>query len=762
MTNSKLTYNVLRFRRFSRKGFAAFVSMHKVVTIGHLSGRITDLQVLKSGRAFLLGNARLMQRLTMSAEDWEKDDALSLTPALTESMMVAATRVEVAAAVSLEVLNNCLICHRSDIVATMAFFYSYIMKKKCIFFALIGLSIVAYGQDTLNHRKTIREVTVTQARPSADVEHLHVVQVIDAERIASIPAHTVGELLEQLPGIDLRNRGVDGTQADLSMRGGTFDQVLVLLNGVNITDPHTGHYNMDLPIDLSLVDRIEMLQGTALSSFGLSAFCGAINIVTGSGDSPQATVGLAGGSYATAKLYAGGQKRVGQWMLSGAGSLNRSDGYIRNTDYGYGNIFLQARQKAANGDGWNIQMGLQHKNYGANGFYSLTYKDQYEQTRTLLASVSRSRHLGNFLLDYSAFGRWHYDCFQLFRDCTPDIPSWYHGHNYHISDVEGANAKIALPWAWGRTTAGIEVRHEHINSNVLGDATGDSLPVPFAPEGTYFLYEKGRTNVNYFVEHQMVGARYSVAAGLSGNHNTMFGNGACFSVVGTYQLSPQFQLFGSVGRSLRLPTFTDLYYHSVNQMANPDLKPEESLNGELSLHWNRGPWYARTTVYCRQGKNVIDWIRMNEETVWRSANHTKVDALGTELQLGYRGKGFLQRAEMGFAYCLLSKEAGDFKSEYALDYLRNKLSAQVSVAPVRKWTIDLAFSHQQRKGLYQNAMGEMERYKAVWLLDARMGYQIRWAKIYLEGRNLLNQTYFDYGGLMQPGAHCLAGIECRF
>lgn len=122
MTNSKLTYNVLRFRRFSRKGFAAFVSMHKVVTIGHLSGRITDLQVLKSGRAFLLGNARLMQRLTMVEEDWEKDDAVSLTPALTESMMVAATRVEVAAAVCLDVLNNCLICHRSDIVATMAFF----------------------------------------------------------------------------------------------------------------------------------------------------------------------------------------------------------------------------------------------------------------------------------------------------------------------------------------------------------------------------------------------------------------------------------------------------------------------------------------------------------------------------------------------------------------------------------------------------------------------------------------------------------------
>lgn len=635
------------------------------------------------------------------------------------------------------------------------------MKKQILILFALALSHVVAAQDTLQ-RSTMKEVSITAAKPSDDLAHLHVVRVVTKEAIGAMPVHTVADLLEQLPGVDLRSRGTDGTQADLAMRGGTFDQVLVLLNGVNITDPHTGHYNMDLPVDLAMVDRIEVLQGTALSNFGLSAFCGAINIVTGEGNRPATKIGLSGGSFATWKGFAGTTQQVGGWRLTASASANSSEGYMHNTDYGYGNLFLQARHLNGRGDSWNLQLGGQLKNYGANAFYSLAYKEQYEKTRTLLASATRERHLGNWRIDYAAFARWHYDCFELFRDGTPAIPAWYKGHNYHISNVEGGHAKASLPWSLGRTTAGVEVRNEHISSNVLGDLTGDSLPVPFTSEQAFFLYAKNRTNINYFVEHNLYRESWSASIGLSGNHNTIFGDGFCYSANGNWRLGHGLQFFGSAGRSLRLPTFTDLYYHSATQQANPDLKPETSLNGELSLHWDNDHLSARLTGYYRHGTNVIDWIRRHNESVWRSANHTEVDALGVESEIAYRSAGIVRRAELAFSYCALDKEAGDYQSEYALDYLRNKLSLNLSLRPLKRLSVDILCSHQQRKGSYADLDGNLCCYDPVVLLNAKIGYDWRLLTLYVEGANLLGSTYFDYGGILQPGTSAMAGMTITF
>lgn len=633
-------------------------------------------------------------------------------------------------------------------------------KKTFCFLLLVGIMTAAVAQknDTTLRAHTISAVTVTDAKPSPDLERLHVVKVIDASEICQLPVSTIADLLEQLPGVDLRTRGDDGVQTDLSMRGGTFDQVLVLLNGVNITDPQTGHHNMDLPIDLAMVERVEMLQGTALDHFGLSAFCGAINIVTGQSDTNYFRAGVLVGSFGRSKSYFGTHRNVGPWALTGALSYSASDGYRSNTDYSYGNLFLQAVRTNAAGDTWALQLGGQLKGFGANAFYSQTYPDQYEATKTLLASAIRTRHWNNFQLEYALFGRLHYDRFELFREGVATPASWYKGHNYHLTDVTGANAKGTYVWRYGKTSAGMELRHEHILSNVLGNRLQNAIDVPFTNTDAKFLYAKDRLNLNYFAEHNIYGERLSASVGISGNTNSMFGNDYCFSGNATYRISSALQAFVNVGRSLRLPTFTDLYYHSATEIANPDLKPEESVTSEVSLHYNRGHWYAQGNVYYRQGHNVIDWIKMPGEAQWHSANHTEVDALGTELDLKYTSKNWLRKVELGYAYCQLNKEADGYLSAYALDYLRHKVSLGMSLGITRRLSFDGLLSWQSREGSYMNSVGELTHYQPVSLMSARLNYEFKYCKFYVEGTNLLNKEYYDYGGVPQPGIMFAAGI----
>ena len=127
----------------------------------------------------------------------------------------------------------------------------------------------------------LRKIEVVKNQPGIASESLRIVTTLTRNDIANLPVRSINELLDYVPGIDVRSRGTNGVQADITMRGGTFDQVIILLNGINITDPQTGHQNLDLPVDISVIDRIEVLQGTALNVFGLSAFSGAINIITG-------------------------------------------------------------------------------------------------------------------------------------------------------------------------------------------------------------------------------------------------------------------------------------------------------------------------------------------------------------------------------------------------------------------------------------------------------------------------------------------------
>ena len=126
-----------------------------------------------------------------------------------------------------------------------------------------------------------------------------VVNVVDKRQIEALKPQSINELLDIVSGVDLQTRGKHGVQADISLRGGNFDQTAVLLNGINITNPHTGHYSMDIPVNISDIEHIEILSGPSSLAYGAGAFSGAVNIITKKGSQASAIFRLRLSDYST-------------------------------------------------------------------------------------------------------------------------------------------------------------------------------------------------------------------------------------------------------------------------------------------------------------------------------------------------------------------------------------------------------------------------------------------------------------------------------
>ncbi len=610
--------------------------------------------------------------------------------------------------------------------------------------------------------QNLDEVQITAVKRQVASNALHVVATVSAEQLQSFPVTTLPELLDYLPGIDIRTRGANGAQADISMRGGTFDQVLILLNGVNITDAQTGHANLDIPIDFSAIERIEILRGTSVCQFGLSAFSGAINIVTNA--TPQRTVRAAvhGGDFGFFAPKIDFRYAKDDWHVEASVDYNQSTGYTDNTDYKYGNAYLSATCNDSFTGTWQMQLGGQLKNFGSNSFYSLKYPDQFEATKTLLGSLLWQKRLNVVSLEASLFYRGHYDRFELFREGKTEAPAWYTGHNYHCTDMSGANLKASFPYRIGRTSFGAELRDEHIFSNVLGDDLETARRVPFAADSVQFTKAKNRLNVNYFAEQMFSVGNFVAAVGISGNYNTMFRHNFAFTANASYHFAADGEVFANVSRALRLPTFTDLYYQSATQIANPNLKPEESLTSEIGVRWAGHGFRTSLNAYYRVGKNLIDWVKTPDEERWRSVNHTRVDAFGGEVSLAYSHGYWLKNLESNYAYCQLSKDAGELMSKYALDYLRHKFTVNFAHGIYKGFGASWQFTFQQREGTYTDVDGAVQRYTPAYLLDGRIFWQNQKLNIFLEGSNLIGQKYYDYGGIVQPGRWIKAGISVKF
>lgn len=585
--------------------------------------------------------------------------------------------------------------------------------------------------------RELNEVEVRVERLAVSGNAYRLVSTLTAEDVQLLPVKTVADLLQYIPGIDVRQRGASGVQMDPSIRGGSAKQVKVLLNGIDMTDPQTEHYTMDIPIDAPVIERIEVLQGT---NYAIDAFSGAINIVTKSIDrytdriqSTDITAQMTAGEYGLVNPGVVIESKVERQkskdiLVKGAVSYNRSDGYAQNTDYQIVNAFVQTGYK-----GLDIQAGAQMKDAGANCFYTTKYPEQFDATRMAFGSVSyRHRWQSGWAINANAYYRTHYDRYELFRG-TPLNRHWTHTGGAHI---EGS-------WSneWSKTMVGVEIRDEFIRSSNMG------------------LHN--RVQVRYFAEQRFYWRGLSATIGGAGIWNSQFGHDWSVGANIGYEPVQGLHLFANVNRAIRVPTFTDLYYASATQQADPLTKPEKAIQVELSAQYSKGHWYASAAGYYRWGKDIIDWVKDPDPAVviWRSTNNSSVNAAGAEVTIGVQGFAWIQRVELSYAFCDVQADAGGMMSMYVLDYLRHKATLRIEHTIYKGFGASWALSFRKREGVYTSLEGTIESYRPVWLLDGSVYWRNTFLKVSVDAKNMADQLYYDFSGVVQPRHWVSASVQ---
>lgn len=559
------------------------------------------------------------------------------------------------------------------------------------------------------------------------------VELITQKEIQNTPARSVAELLSFTAGIDIRQRGVHGIQADISIRGSSFDQVLVLVNGIKLNDPQTGHHNLNLPVDLEQVERIEVLKGPGARIFGQNAFAGAINIITKKPSQNTLRAGLQGGDF-------------GLWgaMLSGALAGTRSshylslthqqsDGYKYNTDYRLTQAFYQS----------HVSMGLHQlewmagmtlRDFGANGFYaSPAFKDQYEAIQTSLGAITWTYTPSpSLVLKTRAFWRRNRDEYLFVRN-KPEVY-----RNVHV----GHQAGMELHSSWhnhlGITGFGLEAGITDLESNNLGS--------------------RSRNTFSAFAEHRFSAAddRFSITPGINVNYYSDYDWVILPGVDAGYSWKQGHRVFANWGKTYRIPTFTDLYYSDPANLGNPNLQPELANAWELGYKWFAQSGIAfQTSLFLRQGQNIIDWTKNDPSEKWKPSNILVLNTRGVEgslrlqPQLLFRSSGIpILYVQSNYTF-LVNDPANDAPlSRYALENLRHQWINGIGIRVFGKLELHLTHRWIDRINL--------EDYQ---LTDVRMSWENKVWRAWVDLNNAFNTTYTETNLVIMPGRWLRGGVQ---
>ena len=628
--------------------------------------------------------------------------------------------------------------------------------------------------------KTNREVVldgveVTGSRaPLTLGQAARMVVVLDRDQIAQAPVQSVNDLLKYAVGVDVRQRAPLGAQTDISIRGGTSEQITILLNGINICDPQTGHNAFDLPVDISDIERIEVLEGPAGRVFGTSSLLGAINVVTKMPKQTSADVHAEGGSFGYLSSGTRGNWLYGKWNNQVSGSYARSDGYSRSKDGGLNagfegsKLFYQGQyEDDALRVSWHA--GVRTKGWGSSTSYATPKwkaDNQFEHTDKIYTAIQAETKQGTFHFHPSIYWNQSRDRYEGYHG-QPDLMKY----NYNRSNVCGVNLNSYFDWVGGRTAFGAEFRNEDLVSGNLGEP----LHTPVHIHGTDRDYTLGlnRTNMSFHLEHNILLRQFTLSAGFIAVKNTW--NEMPFKVYPgidmSYRLGNHWKVYASYNSSLRMPSFTELYYSVGGHKADKYLKPEELHAVEGGVKYLSRAVTASASVFHHHSRNMIDWILDTSVTdpVWESVNHTKVNTVGVETACDihfhelWPSQQFLQSFHIAYTYLNEDKKAGEhIQSQYSLEYLRHKLTASLQLHLISYLDMGINYRFQDRVGSYTNLEGETKSYSPYGITDVRLSWNHPRYTLYVEGNNLFDKTYVDYGLVPQPGLWINSGIKCYF
>jgi len=610
----------------------------------------------------------------------------------------------------------------------------------------------------------LEQVDISSERPNETFSNLsRVVVTVTQKEIERAAINSLNELLEFASNIDIRQRGTNGIQADISVRGSTFDQILILLNGVNITDPQTGHHNLNLPLDLSAIERIEIVKGPGSWKYGPGAFGGAINFITKNSSSPFIQAGVEVGQFTTHKEKLSAGFNTGKLNHFLSTNYSSSDGYIANTDYNQANLFYQGAIMSENTE-LSLQMGYTDKRFGANSFYSPKFPEQFEATQTLFTAFEAKATTGKFHIEPTIYFRRNNDRFLLFRS-NPALYS-----NYHTTDVWGSNLLVSYSHNTNSiTSVGFNTRTETIWSNRLGELSDNPVSSPMN-DTISLKYFHSRSNFSSFIGHKHYFSNLIVNAGVNFTRNSDQ-NFKWFIYPGidlSYSLSNYSTILASVNKTMRMPTFTDLYYSGPVNEGNPHLLPEEAIGYEVGYQYQRNVLKLSSSAFYSVGENLIDWVKEDLNDIWHTINHSSINTLGAEFSMDISldkllpKQKILNRFSVDYTFLNQIKPTTVVISSYSLNYLKHRIDVDFNHSIWKNISANWHFTYQDRNGHYEKFVNKVSQgvadYQPFFLSDLKVNWQFSGWTVYGMVNNLFDVSYFDIGNIIQPGRWMKVGV----
>ena len=586
----------------------------------------------------------------------------------------------------------------------------------CVFIFLIVFQTPLTAQETV-----LDEVIVSSPRIELSMgQQSRSVTTITAKEIAESGANTLIDVLSDVAGIELRSRGAQDVQSDIYIRGGGFDQVLLLIDGIKVDNPQTGHHTLNAILPIEIIERVEILKGAAGRVYGQNAFSGAINIVTKTPSTEDLKVTLSGGSfdYQKAALFATDQRESSSHTLY-AETIS-SDGYRYNTDY-YNQNYLWKSSWKTDQEPIELLASFNNRRFGANGFYaSPTFTDQFEATQSSLLGLTTSIN-GNWHIKPKLYWKRGQDEFILFKN----DPSIY--RNMHITNKLGAEVNATKKHALGTTGIGFELAHVSIRSNNLG--------------------EHARTLAHGYLEHRFVSNRWDVTPGFSVSHysdqDTFFYPGIDIG----FQINGDSRLFFNSGYTYRIPTYTDLYYNDPTTVGNESLIPEKALSTELGFRHRQNNWKLSISLFQREAKNYIDYVVLAGEERWQATNIDQILSQGGELDVVLNSNS--HKFSVGYAYLKDDVDGvSSALSRYAINSRKHHLSTRWTLRWNSLITSSISYRYaEQDSGYHYN------------VVDANMAVVKGRVKLSLSAHNILNADYTEQNLVPMPKGHALLSLQ---
>lgn len=640
--------------------------------------------------------------------------------------------------------------------------------QKILFAALVFRSFTSIAQEI-----SLDPVTVTasliEKRASETGRNI---AVIKGEYFANLPVNSIDDLLRYIPGLEVQARGPMGSQSDIVLRGGTFQQTLVVLDGLRLNDPNTGHFSSYIPITPSEIERIEVLKGASSAIYGSEAVGGVIHVISktfaarlASDKSDQqvnksgVSASIAGGDYGLFNVNAGGFIQKNKLAFSAGVLSNNADGVQQRGTNGYfHNNTASASAQYAFSPEWHvgIRSSFDHRDFSAQNFYTTFASDTAnEQVKTFWNQIKVGYKKGKSAISLDGGYKYVQD-------------------QYLYNSVSIKNNSKSQLWqgliTWQQTfsdntnlIAGLNYQRKNIASNDRGNHTLNQL----APFVTF---------------SQRIGAYFTMSPSIRFDYRQHLGTETVPQINLSFK-KDNWQLRGSAGKTIRDADFTERYNNygkklvTGGSVGNPDLKAERSFSYEAGADWFlAGNLKLSGTYFQRLQRDLIDFTTtpyanmprkenlLTTDTFALAGNIATVNTTGFEIDLQYT-KAIAEKQNLYFhaGFTRLSSESSNLTPSFYVSSHAKLLTNFSAIYRIHGFSLSISGLYKTRAGREATAI-QAAVSKQYFLLNSKVEYTMlnRMLTAFIQADNVLNTRYSDLLGAQMPGSWMMGGLRFQW